>query len=124
MKKRVWVTGISCVAVAGLALGFVFGPAKIIGAGKNAASPNQNNSAKPAANSVPILPAKVLALGDQPNQSYDVNGDGRVDVLDMILVGQNMGESGAPGWLPEDVNNDGVISILDMNLVSQNLNAH
>ena len=44
----------------------------------------------------------------------DVNGDGFVNVLDMILVGQHFGETGAPGWIPEDVNCDGVIDVRDM----------
>ena len=45
---------------------------------------------------------------------WDVNGDGFVNVLDMILVGQHFGETGAPGWIPEDVNRDGVINVRDM----------
>ena len=45
---------------------------------------------------------------------WDVNGDGFVNVLDMISVGQHFGETGAPGWIPEDVNRDGVIDVRDM----------
>lgn len=45
---------------------------------------------------------------------WDVNGDGFVNVLDMILVCQHFGETGTPGWIPEDVNRDGVISVRDM----------
>ncbi len=45
---------------------------------------------------------------------WDVNGDGFVNILDMILVGQHFGETGAPGWIPEDVNCDGVIDVRDM----------
>jgi parallel beta-helix repeat protein len=45
---------------------------------------------------------------------WDVNGDGFVNVLDMILVGQHFGETGTPGWIPEDVNRDGVINVRDM----------
>ena len=44
----------------------------------------------------------------------DVNGDGRVNVLDLVLVGQHIGETSTPGWIPEDVNVDGVINVLDM----------
>lgn len=44
----------------------------------------------------------------------DVNGDGTVNYLDMILVGNRYGESGTPGWIPEDVNNDGTVNYLDM----------
>jgi hypothetical protein len=45
---------------------------------------------------------------------WDVNGDGFVNVLDMISVGQHFGETGSPGWIPEDVNRDGVIDVRDM----------
>jgi parallel beta-helix repeat protein len=45
---------------------------------------------------------------------WDVNGDGFVNILDMILVGQHFGETGSPGWIPEDVNCDGVIDVRDM----------
>ena len=50
----------------------------------------------------------------------DVNGDGRVNVLDMIRIGMHWGETGSPGWIPEDVNQDGVINVLDMILVGMN----
>jgi hypothetical protein len=52
---------------------------------------------------------------------YDVNMDGTVNVLDLILVGQDFGEIGTPGWIREDVNGDGVINVLDMILVAQHI---
>jgi hypothetical protein len=50
----------------------------------------------------------------------DVNGDGHVNALDLVLVGQHFGETGAPGWIPEDVNVDGHIDVLDIILIFQN----
>jgi len=50
----------------------------------------------------------------------DVNGDGHVNALDLILVGQHFGESGPPGWIPEDVNKDGSVDVLDIILIFQN----
>ena len=50
---------------------------------------------------------------------WDVNMDGAVNVLDMILISQHMGETGTPGWIREDVNHDGVINVLDMVIVGQ-----
>ncbi len=50
----------------------------------------------------------------------DVNDDGSVNVLDMILVGQHWGQTGDPGWIPEDINCDGQIDVLDMILIGQN----
>jgi hypothetical protein len=49
----------------------------------------------------------------------DVNDDGKVNVLDMILVGQRWGQTGDPGWIPEDINCDGIINILDMISIGQ-----
>ncbi|MFA5375261.1 MAG: hypothetical protein WC455_05830, partial [Dehalococcoidia bacterium] len=49
----------------------------------------------------------------------DINGDGHVNVLDMIRIGQHWGETGSPGWIPEDVNNDGSVNVLDMIVIGQ-----
>ena len=53
--------------------------------------------------------------------AWDVNSDGAVNVLDIILISQHFGETGTPGWIREDVNNDGVINVLDTILVGQHL---
>ncbi|ACV62814.1 hypothetical protein Dtox_1979 [Desulfofarcimen acetoxidans DSM 771] len=49
----------------------------------------------------------------------DVNQDGKVDVQDMILVGQHFNERGAAGWISEDINKDGEIDVLDMIFIGQ-----
>jgi outer membrane protein assembly factor BamB len=46
---------------------------------------------------------------------WDVNGDGVVDILDLVLVGKNYGSSGPEG----DVNGDGKVDILDLVLVGK-----
>ncbi len=50
----------------------------------------------------------------------DLNDDGDINVLDMIMVGNHWGETGTPGWIPEDLNNDGVINEGDMVVIGQN----
>jgi hypothetical protein len=50
----------------------------------------------------------------------DLNDDGYVNVLDMILVGIVWGQTGPPGWIPEDLNEDGVIDEGDMVVIGQN----
>ena len=45
---------------------------------------------------------------------YDLNGDGRINILDFILVASHWGETGLPGWSVADLNTDGVINILDV----------
>ncbi len=44
----------------------------------------------------------------------DVNGDGRVNTLDVAMVGIRWQEQGPPCWVPEDLNCDGVINTLDV----------
>ncbi len=48
---------------------------------------------------------------------WDVNIDGCVNVLDMILVGNQWGETGDPHWARADVNRDGEVNVLDMILI-------
>jgi hypothetical protein len=50
----------------------------------------------------------------------DVNDDGSVNVLDMIMIGQHWSETGAGGWIREDVNEDGTVNVLDATLIGQN----
>jgi len=50
---------------------------------------------------------------------WDVNCDDKVNVLDMIRIGQHFGESGSAHWIREDTTKDGNINVLDMILVGQ-----
>jgi hypothetical protein len=56
----------------------------------------------------------VVSFTCSSTPAWDVNGDGIIDVFDMILVGNHFGETGSAGWIPEDVNADGVIDVFDM----------
>lgn len=51
---------------------------------------------------------------------WDVNQDGQISILDLILVAQSLGAD-APSDSRVDVNGDGIISILDLILVSQHI---
>ena len=48
---------------------------------------------------------------------YDLNGDGLVNILDLVLVGQNFGQAHPQA----DVNDDGTVNILDLIAVAQHL---
>jgi hypothetical protein len=51
--------------------------------------------------------------------AWDVNMDGSVNVLDLILIAEDFGQPGTPGWIREDVNSDGVVNIEDLIIVGQ-----
>ncbi len=65
-----------------------------------------------------VPPEIIITVGDLP--PWDVNQDGRVSVLDLILVAKDLG-AGTPTNLRTDVNRDGVINIQDLILVAQHL---
>ena len=62
---------------------------------------------------VGITIEKDLATGD-------VNRDGQVSILDMVLVARHLGKT-IPAHSDVDLNGDGVVNILDLILVSQNM---
>ncbi|MBE3136944.1 MAG: hypothetical protein IMZ43_06090 [Thermoplasmata archaeon] len=49
---------------------------------------------------------------------WDMNSDGVVTILDLVLISNHYSEIGASGWIREDVDNNGRVQILDMSLVS------
>ena len=53
--------------------------------------------------------------------NIDVNGDGKVDVLDLVQVALFYGKRGSN--LPEDVNADGVINVTDLVAVAEGIDA-
>ena len=62
---------------------------------------------------VEIVIAEHLITGD-------VNRDGQVSILDLVLVAQHFGKT-VPVNSEVDINGDGVINVLDLILVSQNM---
>ena len=60
----------------------------------------------------------TITVESQP--SWDVNADGQVSILDLILVAQRLGETVSANS-EVDVNADGIISILDLILVAQHM---
>lgn len=66
------------------------------------------------------IPSVVTHIKVQVELSPDVDGNGKVDILDLVYVSKHLGTSvkDAPGL---DVNEDGKIDILDLIIVSQHL---
>ena len=63
---------------------------------------------------------QIVTIVLPPN--WDVNEDGRVNILDLTLVASNL-NANAPENPRVDVNKDGNVNILDLVLVAQNLDA-
>ena len=68
---------------------------------------------------IPAVPADItITVGEYP--AWDVNQDGRVSIVDMVLVAKDLG-AGTPTNLRTDVNRDGIINIQDLIVVAQHL---
>ena len=68
---------------------------------------------------IPALQARgvTVEFDDQvPPVRADINTDGRVDILDLVLVAAQLGNTGTD--LAADINSDGSINILDLVLVA------
>jgi cysteine-rich repeat protein len=57
---------------------------------------------------------------EQVKKLGDVNGDGFVNIVDLVLVASNFGKSVPPGDVKADLNNDGVVNISDLVIVAVN----
>ena len=68
---------------------------------------------------VPDLDGEMY-LKQEIGTSADVNGDGVVNILDLVLVAQYLGET-VPSNSKVDVNGDGIVNILDLILIAQHL---
>lgn len=68
---------------------------------------------------IPAGPLNV-ALVLKGKLIWDVNEDGKVNILDLVLVAQNMGKPTSDNS-QEDVNDDGIVNILDLVLVAQHI---
>ena len=64
-----------------------------------------------------VMPYTVVINPITVHSSLDLNGDDQINLLDLILIAQNLGQTN-----PEaDTNNDGIVDILDLIAVAQNL---
>ena len=73
-----------------------------------------------AGDNIPAGPHEITFTVEERLATGDVNRDGVVSILDLILVAQRLGQRVSAGSAV-DVNGDGVVSILDLILVSQGI---
>ena len=69
---------------------------------------------------IPAGPLEIRITVEERLLTGDVNRDGRVSILDLILVAQQLGKSVPPNS-PVDINRDGVVNIFDLTLVAQGI---
>ncbi len=69
---------------------------------------------------IPAGPHEIHITVEERLPTGDVNRDGGVDILDLILVAQQLGQS-VPANSPVDINGDGVVNIFDLTLVAQGI---
>ena len=69
---------------------------------------------------IPAGPHKIRIVVEGQLATGDVNRDGVVSILDLILVAQQLGKR-VPAGSAVDVNGDGVVSILDLIRVAQGI---
>ena len=67
--------------------------------------------------SIPAGPHEIRITIEGQLTTGDVNRDGRVSILDLVLTAQQLGKR-VPAGSPVDVNSDGVVTILDLIIVS------
>ena len=70
--------------------------------------------------SIPAGPHEISIIVEEELATGDVNRDGVVSILDLILVAQQLGKRVSAGSAV-DVNGDGVVSILDLIRVAQGI---
>ena len=63
-----------------------------------------------------LVPFHAISDTESPPITADVNGDGNVNILDLVLVAYDLGNTGTN--LAADVSGDGVVNILDLVLVA------
>ena len=68
----------------------------------------------------PAGPHEVRIVVEGQLATGDVNRDGQVSILDLILIARQLGKR-VPANSPVDLNRDGVVSILDLILAAQSL---
>ena len=71
---------------------------------------------------IPAGPLEIYVTVERQLATGDVNRDGSVDILDLILVAQQLGKNVASDS-PVDINGDGVVNIFDLTLVAQGIGA-
>ena len=61
-----------------------------------------------------ITDGEAVLRGEPGPPNADVDGNGVVDIADLVAIGRAFGQEGPPGFSPADVTGDGVVDIRDL----------
>ena len=70
-----------------------------------------------AANFLRVDFTEIVRFEVTDKSRFDLNGDGEINILDLVLVAQAIGETDSAA----DVNGDGVVNILDLVQIANHL---
>ena len=76
--------------------------------------------ASTAGDDIPAGPHEIYLTVEEQLAMGDVNRDGVISILDLVLIVRQLGQS-VPAGSPVDLNRDGVVSVLDLVLVAQRI---
>lgn len=68
-----------------------------------------------------IILLYISCASAQAALQYDVNGNGTIDIVDLVIIQQHFNEITSSPYQPYDVNSDGVVNISDATLVGQHI---
>ena len=108
------------LSLAPIGLAFNTATRSLSGTPTRASTTNMTYTATDITNASTSLTFTIEVTGSGPNP-LDVNGDGQVDVLDLVLVAVFYGTRG--NELPADVNTDGIVNVQDFADVAAGVDA-
>jgi hypothetical protein len=87
-------------------------------------SSSTNPSSTPTfspSNTPAATPRPTITSNPTPMQlPGDIDGNGKVDILDYNLFVPNFGKTGSPGWIRSDIDKNGKVDIFDYNVIVEN----
>ncbi|MFH0749454.1 MAG: endo-1,4-beta-xylanase [Candidatus Gottesmanbacteria bacterium] len=70
----------------------------------------------------PVNTPFISATPTSTQKTADINGDGKVNMLDYNILLANFKKTGIPGFIPSDIDKNGKVDIFDYNVIVKNFN--
>lgn len=94
----------------------------VLGVGKSTSESSAKAVARflstyPLSATIHRTPFSMYTMNDEHSETYSINADGEINILDLVLVAQAIGETDSE----EDVNGDSIVNVLDLVLIASRL---